>query len=125
MSASERLSLGKKRRNSPFSTSQRVTASSMDHKNLCACSAALIASTCAAPIPLPLLGPSAARPAVLGATVTAEAGAGVAETETLATLRRGAISFAGAASSRFAVAMALAIVDGAAARDPPAALAEE
>src|ERR1700723_4220963 len=63
----------------------------MDHKNFCPCSAALIASTCAAPIPF--FGPSPAPPVTpLEATiaaVTAAAAAGLdvaAEPDALAAL---------------------------------------
>ena len=65
--------MGKKRRNSPFSTSQRVTASSMDHRKFCPCSAALIASTCADASPF--VESSAARATMRGG----DAGTGAAE----------------------------------------------
>ena len=47
ISASTRLSVGKKSRSSPLSISQRCACSAIDHKNFCACSAVLIASICA------------------------------------------------------------------------------
>src|ERR1700722_9700316 len=75
ISASERLSLGKKRCNSPPSISQRVACSTMDHKNFCPCSAALIASTCAE------ANPPAASPAARATIRGGDAGTGPAETD--------------------------------------------
>src|SRR6202035_2278646 len=75
ISASERLSLGKKRCNSPPSISQRVACSTMDHKNFCPCNAALIASTCAD------ANPPAASPAARATILGGDAGTGPADTE--------------------------------------------
>src|SRR5208282_6610162 len=132
ISASERLSLGKKRRNSPFSTSQRVTASSMDHKNFCPCSAALIASTCAEPIPF--VGTSAARVATLDAATGAAVGATVAalvgavaggETETLAGTVAGPRPFPDSTSRLESDVAGFAVEAGGIAGETPTALADE
>src|ERR1700722_14476435 len=75
ISASERLSLGKKRCSSPPLISQRVACSTMDHKNFCPCNAAFIATTCAEANP-PVASP-AARATIRGG----DAGTGPADAD--------------------------------------------